>query len=214
MESFLHISLPDPSWTFEQKQNYMKLFNKSVFELILISETYPGQFLKFLYAKYLTKSIISNLFSRSISMIEGYANYVQELMIEEHYNPWPGDPDKIRIGQLFITLLRDVRFNVSVGIHCFGMTLEQAKLLFIEKAFLSEETAQIEVRRAIISPMYLNYTLGKLLIRKLREDYKKEQGSDFSLKKFHNELLGYGSAPITLLRDVMLKNSSVTDSLF
>ncbi len=209
---YFYLTLPDPSWTKTQIQNYLRLFNVASFDLIVISEVYPGQFLKILYEKYRTKSIISNLFSRSFSMIEGYSEYVQELMIEEGYNPFE-DPDKILIGQLLITLLRNVRFLVTTGIHCFNMTFEEGKKIFMEKAYLSEELAIAETNRAIISPMYLNYTLGRLLIKKLRDDYKKQQGEDFSLRKFHDELLGLGSAPITLLREIMLKDSNIVSKV-
>ena len=209
IESYFMITLPDPNWEAKQRTNYYKIFNKAIFENIVISEVYPGEFLKFLFEKYKTKSIISKLFSKSSSMIEGYANYVLELMIEQEYNPWPEDCDKIKIGQLVLTLIRNVRFMVAIGIHCFGMSIDEAKELFKQKALLTEETANLEVQRALAVPMYLNYTLGKLLIKKLKQDYKKEQNEKFSLKQFHNDLLSFGSAPIALLRQVMLRDNSI-----
>ena len=213
VESYFYITPPDPSWTIEQQQNYMKFFNKSNFELIAISQVYPGDFLKILFERYRTKSIISKLFSKAPSIIQGYPNYAQEMMIEENYNPWPEDPDKIKVGQLLMSLLRNVRFIVAIGIHCFDLTFEEGKKMFVEKAFLSEESAITETKRAIVDPMYINYTLGKLLIKKLRNDYKKERGENFTLKDFHNELLSYGSAPITLLRQVMLKDPKIVNEI-
>ena len=56
--------------------------------------------------------------------------------------------------------------------------------------------------------MYLNYTLGKLLIKKLRDDYKAEKGDSFSLKQFHDELLSFGSPPITVVRDMVLTHNT------
>lgn len=213
-EVYFYITLPDSSWNQTQTHNYLKLFNKASFDLIIINEIYPGQYLKILYEKYRTLSIISNLFARSTSMIDGYSMYVQELMIKEGYNPFIADPDKIKVGSLLITLLRDVRLVVSTKIHCYDMTLDEAKKLFMEKAFLSEELAQTEAKRAIMSPMYLTYTLGKLLINKLQADYKLEKGDEFTLKQFHEEFLGLGSAPITLLRSIMLKTKSNISKIF
>ena len=206
VESYFYITPPDPTWTKEQQQNYLKFFNNANFELLVISQIYPGEFLKFLFEKYRTKSIISKLFSKAPSIIQGYPNYVQEMMIEENYNPWLEDSDKIKVGQLLVSLLRNVRFMVAIGIHCFDLTFDEGKKMFVEKVFLSEESAITETKRAIVDPMYINYTLGKLLIKKLRDDCKNEQGENFTLKDFHNELLSYGSAPITLLRQVMLKD--------
>ena len=209
IESYLFLTFPDSNWDNNQKGNYYKFFNKAIFDHIIISEVLPGQFLKFLFGKYKTKSNISNLFSRASSMLEGYPNYVQEMMVENNYNPWPEEPDKIKVGQLLITILRNVRFLVSVGIHCFNMPLQEAKNLFVEKALLTDETALMEIKRAVMVPMYLNYTLGKLLIKKLKLDYQQEHKENFSLKQFHNELLSYGSPPIALLRQVMLKDTTI-----
>ena len=60
--------------------------------------------------------------------------------------------------------------------------------------------------RGTINPMYLNYTLGKEMIYKLREDYKKEKGDKFKLKEFHDEMLSFASPPIAVLRKMMLVN--------
>ena len=78
--------------------------------------------------------------------------------------------------------------------------------MFIEKAFLGEDNATMESNRGTIDPMYLNYTLGILMIKKLREDYKKEKGENFNLKEFHDTLLSFGSPPITVLRNLILEN--------
>jgi uncharacterized protein (DUF885 family) len=93
------------------------------------------------------------------------------------------------------------------------MSVDEAKKFFMEKGFMPEKNAEIEARRGTIDPMYLNYTLGKLLIKKLREDYKKEKGSEYSLRKFHDELLSFGSPPIVALREVMLENSEIINQV-
>jgi hypothetical protein len=209
VESYYYITLPDKNWSKEQTNNYLKFFNKSSFEIITINQLWPGEHVKFLFEKYKTKSFISKLFSRASSIIEGYPAYIQEVMINCGYNPWPEEKDKIKVAHLLMSLLRNVRFIVAISIHCQGMTFEEAKLLFKEKSFLSEENAITETVRGVLNPMYLNYTLGKLLIEKLRKDYENELGNDFSLKLFHDELLSYGSPPITLLRQIMLKNEKL-----
>ena len=87
------------------------------------------------------------------------------------------------------------------------MTREEATHLFMTKSLIPEDAARMEVIRGTVNPMYLNYTLGKLLILKLREDYKKEKGDSFSLKEFHDEFMFYGGAPVSLIRKFMLKSN-------
>ena len=62
--------------------------------------------------------------------------------------------------------------------------------------------------RGTFDPGYLFYTIGKLEIMKLRADYEKQEGANFSLKKFHDEVLNYGMPQIRLLREKMLKDKS------
>ena len=62
--------------------------------------------------------------------------------------------------------------------------------------------------RGTFDPMYLNYTLGKLMILKLREDYRRVKGAAYSLRAFHDEFLSYGAPPIPLVREMMLGEDS------
>ena len=71
---------------------------------------------------------------------------------------------------------------------------------------MAELPARREALRGTFDPGYLNYTLGKLMILKLREDFRKEQGSAYSLKEFHDRLLSFGGPALTLLRPALLKN--------
>jgi uncharacterized protein (DUF885 family) len=87
------------------------------------------------------------------------------------------------------------------------MTVEESKQLFIDKGLLGEDNATIEANRGTIDPMYLNYTLGKFMIKKLKADLMAEQGEAFDLRQFHDTLLSYGSPPITVLRKLLLKNA-------
>lgn len=213
LRSYFYVTLPNNTWTSEQRSNYMKFFNKACFEIIAINQIWPGVYLKFIIERYETKSIISKLFSKADSMTKGYPSYIQEIMLDQKYNPWPDDKDKIITGHLLLSLLRNVRFVTAVGIHCFNMTIEEATDLFIEKSFLSKELAIMEVKRAIYQPMVINYTLGKLLIKKLKADYIQENKEHFSNKQFHDELLSYGSPPITILRQIMIKDPNLINEI-
>ena len=97
-------------------------------------------------------------------------------------------------------LMRDCRFICAIRMHTQGMTLEEATNFFMDNAFMEELPARKEASRGTFDPMYLNYTLGKLMILKLREDFRDERGDGFSLKEFHDTFLSFGAPPIPLVR--------------
>jgi uncharacterized protein (DUF885 family) len=88
--------------------------------------------------------------------------------------------------------------------------VEDAKRFFVAEGFQSEKIADIEAKRGTADPTYLYYTLGKLQILKLREDYRKKMGDAFSLGKFHDEFMGQGFPPIAVVRKAMLGDDSPT----
>ena len=105
-------------------------------------------------------------------------------------------------------LLRLCRLCVSIKMHTQGMSVEEATKFFVDNCYYEEKTAHSEAMRGTFDPGYLNYTLGKLQILKLREDYKAQEGEKYSLKKFHDEMLKHGMPPIRLLREIMLKDKT------
>ncbi|MHA2169925.1 MAG: DUF885 domain-containing protein [Candidatus Kariarchaeaceae archaeon] len=209
-EAYYWVTPPDPNWSSTRIQQYMQILNKSNLEDITVHEAWPGHFLQLLYNNQIESEIVK-LYAQSITMIEGWAHYAEEMIYELGYDSY--DRQKYRAGQLLWALIRNVRFLSAVKMHCKGMPVEESKRMFIKKGFMSEPTAAIEANRGTVDPMYLNYTLGKLLIKKLLEDYKQENKDSFTLKSFHDELLGYGSPPITLLRKMMLKQSGTNGNI-
>ena len=86
------------------------------------------------------------------------------------------------------------------------MSVEQSKQLFIDQCYQSEGTAIQQSARGTYDPAYLNYTLGKLMIRKLRDDWTK--GDRTKWKAFHDEFLGYGGPQIPMVRQAMMKEAA------
>ena len=210
-ETFYYITPPDSSWNAEQRTNFMKNFARGSLHVTTIHEVFPGHFVQGLYFQNEIKSPIVRLFSFSVSMIEGWAHYGEELIVNNGYDRY--DKTKVKIGQLLGALKRNVRFICAVKMHCMNMTVEEAKELFKDKAYLSEESANMEAMRGTVDPLYLNYTLGKLFIKKLKEDVKKEKGKKFKEKEFHDSILKLGAPPIPLLREFLLKKTSIDEYL-
>src|SRR5208283_3891377 len=101
-------------------------------------------------------------------------------------------------------LLRVCRLCASIQMHCQGMNLDEATKFFETNCYYEEKPARQEAVRGTFDPEYLYYTVGKLEILKLREDYRKQEGAKFTLQSFHDELLRHGEPPLRLLREAML----------
>jgi uncharacterized protein (DUF885 family) len=156
----------------------------------------------------------------SYAYIEGWAHYSEQMLIDEGYGeaaPARGDQPaalkaaKYRLAQLDESLLRVCRLCVAIKMHCQGMPVEDAAKFFHDNCYYGEKPAFEEAKRGTFDPGYANYTLGKLMILKLRADYQAQEGAGYSLEKFHNELLRHGMPPVPLLREVWLKDRRLWD---
>ena len=195
--SIYYIAAPDPSWTKEKQLAYIP--GKKDLLFTSVHEVMPGHFLQFLHANR-SPSMFGRLFV-GYAFAEGWAHYSEEMMWEAGYGA--GDAET-HIGQLSNALLRDCRFLSAIGMHARGMTQEQSKQLFITQCFQDEGTAEQQAARGTYDPAYLNYTLGKLMIRKLRDDWTASRGGRAGWKAFHDTFLSYGGPPIPLVRQSML----------
>jgi uncharacterized protein (DUF885 family) len=198
-EAFYYITPPERDWTPKHIEEHLRLYNKPVMDVITIHEAYPGHFVQFLYAPRFPTKTRKLIYCGS--NVEGWAHYGEQMMLEQGFGG--GDP-KVHLAQLSEALLRDVRYVVGVKLHTAGMTVEQGRDLFVEKAFQEKSTGYAEARRGAFNPTYLYYTLGKLEVLKLREDYKKAKGNAFSLETFHNEFVTQGGVPIKIIRQILL----------
>jgi uncharacterized protein (DUF885 family) len=212
-EAFFNVTLPESSWKPEQVEEHMAGFNRGTVISTAVHEVYPGHYTQFLWVPY-APSKVRKLLGCS-SNAEGWAHYSEQMMLDEGYGRTPGvDQDrdtaflKLRLGQLQDALLRNARFIVGIQMHTGTMTFDQGVDFFEKEGYQSHMNGLRETKRGTSDPTYLYYTLGKLEILKLREDYKKKVGASFSLEQFHNELLKQGFPPIKLLRQLILGDSS------
>ncbi len=195
--SIYYISPPDPTWPKEKQLAYIP--GKDDLLFTSVHEIMPGHFLQFLHANR-SPSMFGRLFV-GYAFAEGWAHYSEEMMLEAGLGQ--GDP-QVQIGQLSNALLRNCRFLSAIGMHAKGMTMAQSKQMFMTDCFQDEGTADQQAARGTYDPVYLNYTLGKLLIRKLREDWTSTRGGRAGWKAFHDAFLDFGGPPIPLVRQAMM----------
>ncbi len=215
-EAYYYVTPTENDWPEKQKQEWLTAFNYYTSDIVSIHEAYPGHYVQFLRLNASPASKVEKIFG-SYAFIEGWAHYCEKMMVDEGYgSPTAATPSaedvkraaKYRMAQADEALLRLCRLCVSIKMHTQHMSVEEATKFFQENCYYEEKPARQEAIRGTFDPGYLNYTLGKLQILKLRDDYKAQQGDEFSLQKFHNELLNHGMPPIRLLREIMLKDQS------
>jgi uncharacterized protein (DUF885 family) len=197
LPAFYYISPPDPSWPKQKQLEYVP--SKQDLLFTTIHEVWPGHFLHGLHIRKNESKILKSFCSYAMS--EGWAHYTEEMM----WDAGVGERDPaVHIGQLSNALLRNVRFMSAIGLHTKRMTVAESTKMFVEQGYQDEASAEQQAVRGTFDPGYLNYTLGKLMIRKLHDDWKAQQAAAYSLKGFHDTFLSHGCAPIPVIRRAML----------
>lgn len=192
-----YIAPPDPKWSKAEQESYVPARNRLLF--ISVHEVWPGHFLQFQHSNR-SASMVGRLFG-DYAFNEGWAHYSEELMWEGGLGS--GDP-AVHVGQLLAALLRNVRLVSAIGLHTGGMSIAESETMFREKAFTDPGNARQQADRGTFDPGYGAYTLGKLMIRKLRDDWSATRGGSRAWQTFHDQLLSYGSPPVPMVRKAML----------
>jgi hypothetical protein len=197
MPSVYYISPPDPAWDKATQLDFVP--GKSDLLFTSVHEIWPGHFLQFLHSNR-SDNLLSRVFV-TYGLAEGWAHYTEEMMVEAGLGD--GNPE-VKIGQLSNALLRNCRYLSAIGLHTGTMTVDQSVTFFKDECYQGEGTALQQAARGTYDPRYLNYTLNKLLIRKLREDWTASRGGRKAWKEFHDTFLSYGGLPVPLIRQAMM----------
>ncbi len=198
-EAYFNVTLPENNWPQKRIEEFMTAFNRGTIESTAIHEAYPGHFVQLLWFQKV-QSKVRKLIGAS-SNIEGWAHYCEQMMIDEGYGK--NDPE-LKVGQLLDALLRNCRYIVGIEMHTGKRSFEQGIDFFVKEGYMSHDYAERETKRGTSDPTYLYYTLGKLEILKLREDYRQKMGDRFSLEQFHNAFMQQGGVPVKIIRHTML----------
>jgi uncharacterized protein (DUF885 family) len=202
LKSPYYITDVDPTWTPEQKEEHLTEFNHPKLWILSIHEAYPGHYVQQGPYLSLASSKVRKAFPFiAYSLNEGWAHYCEQMMVDEGFGT--GDP-KIRMAQIKEALTRLCRFYVGISLHTRGMTVEEGTKFFMNNAYMEELPARAEAERGTFDPTYLVYSVGKLEILKLRNDYKKVRGDKFTLQEFHNRLLANGNVPLWVHRQLLI----------
>lgn len=218
LDACYYVTPVEPHWTPQQAEEWLGAFNFYAIDITSIHEAFPGHYTQFMVLNSSPASRAAKIFT-SYPFTEGWAHYAEQMMVDQGFGgpASPANPSreeqiraaKYRLEQSDQALVRLCRLCCSIQLHCQGMTLEQAVQFFMANSYYEAKPARAEALRGTYDPGYLYYTLGKLMLLKLRIDWLGQEGAVFSLQRFHDEVLRHGAPPIPLLREIMLRDSKL-----
>jgi uncharacterized protein (DUF885 family) len=197
-EAYYYVTPADPSWPPERIESYMKFFNRHSIAGVSAHEAYPGHYVHLTYL-HRAKSVLGR-YLMSMSAIEGWAHYIEQVMVEAGYDG--GDP-RFELMQIREALLRLARYRCAFGLHAEGWTVEQGVEFFEKEGFATRIIAERETRRGVIGPNYYAYTMGKHQILALRDKLRARDGASFELRAFHDAFMQL-PYPVTSIETIML----------
>ena len=184
----------------ERAESWLREYNRWMLPVLNIHEAIPGHYVQLVYANR-SPSLIKSIFGNG-AMIEGWAVYAERAMLESGYGEHRAEAwlvySKWNLRSVCNTIL-------DYGVHVLGMTEAEAMDLLTRQAFQTEAEATEKWRRVQLTNVQLtSYFSGYAAIVDLRETLKRERADTFDLKRFHEQFLSYGSAPVRVIRGLML----------
>jgi uncharacterized protein (DUF885 family) len=200
-QAFYYVTPPDAGLAPDKLEQYLEAYYFPGLKITSVHEVWPGHFLQYLTRRAHPDWSLARQMAQTYSTTEGWAHYAEQMMVEQGLGD--GDP-KLKIGQIGKALLRDCRFIASIEMHTKGKSVDDATQIFMKECGSPEPEARREAYRGTRDPSYINYTVGKLEILKLRDDYRAKMGAKFSLTDFHDCLLAAGLVPLKIIRREMM----------
>lgn len=189
-------------WSAEKAESYLREYNDYVLQILNIHEAIPGHYTQLVYSNQ-SPSIIKAILGNG-AMIEGWAVYVERMMLESGYKNSP----EMWLMYYKWNLRTTCNMILDYSVHTKNMSKEQAMSLLIDEAFQQQAEAEGKWTRVSVSQVQLgSYFSGYTEIYDFRELLKKEQGGSFNLKNFHEKFLSYGSAPVKYIKELMLQEN-------
>jgi uncharacterized protein (DUF885 family) len=203
--AYYYVTDADPSWPADKQEEHLRDFNYPTLWAISIHEVYPGHFLHYQFLRRVESKVRKSIMFAPASFVEGWAHYTEQMMVEAGFRR---NDHTFKLGQLAEALIRLGRFIVSIRLHVQDWSVEQGMRFFRDECFMEESSARREAERGTFDPTYLVYSVGKLMLLKLRRDYKEQVGAKYTQRAFHDQLLGNGTATFAVHRQLMLEDAT------
>lgn len=201
LKTFYNVTPIPYDWTSEQTESYLNEYNNWSLRDLTIHEGIPGHYVQLYYSNR-NPSIIRSIFTNT-SMVEGWAVYAERMMIEQGF--MNNDP-RMKLVNLKWYIRAVLNAVIDQKVHAYDMSEQEFMALLTKEGFQEEREAAGKWRRANLTSAQLSsYFAGFQEIWDLREAYKTKMGANYSLKKFNETFLSYGSPPVKYIRTMMLE---------
>jgi uncharacterized protein (DUF885 family) len=198
------VTAPDAAWTADDREQWLQQFDRSMLHLMALHETWPGHYLQSL--RWRETDSRARRVVKAPCFLEGWAHYCEEMCIDEGYG---ADDPRIELSQAIACILRCCRLLGFIRLHRDGDTIEEVARDFETFAYLSARAATAEAARVTFDLDCGDYTLGKILIKHLRDECREHWGPTFNLRTFHDRLLSLGVPPISVLQRHLRSESAL-----
>ncbi len=187
-------------WNEEQIESFLREYNELSIQVLTVHEGVPGHYLQLALSNRYPSTLRGVLGSGP--MIEGWAEYAERVMIDAGYL----DNDPLAKLIFMKWYLRGVTNSIiDAAIHVDGMTRDEAMKLMIEGGFQEErEAAGKWVRAQLSSTQLSTYFVGYQEHVEMRTAVEEAWGDEFTLRRYHDQALSYGSPPVKYIRALML----------
>jgi uncharacterized protein (DUF885 family) len=186
-------------WTAENSESYLREYNDYILQILNIHEAVPGHYTQLVYSNQ-SPSIIKSILGNG-AMVEGWAVYAEKMMLESGYK----NSDEMWLMYYKWNLRTTCNTILDISVHTKNMSKEAALSLLTKEAFQQQAEADGKWKRVTLSQVQLcSYFTGYTEIYNLREELKKQEGTKFNLKQFHEKFLSFGSAPVKYIKELML----------
>ena len=205
LDTFYAVSPIPDEWSEEQAISFTREYNRRGIQDIAVHEAMPGHYVQIFHAN--TYPSILRAVLSSGSFVEGWAVYAETVMVEEGFM---ADDPLYHLTQLKVLLRTISNAIIDQGIHVDGWSEAQVMMFLTQTAFQEEREAAGKWRRAQLSITQLStYFVGFSEHMEARAAAKAKQGDAFSLKAYHDGILGFGSPPVRYARALLLDEAIV-----
>ena len=200
-DTYYNVS-PIDHMTDEEAESFLREYNNYTLQILNIHEAVPGHYTQLVYANR-SPSIIKSIL-RNTAMIEGWAVYTEQMMLEEGYGDY-----KLELWLMYakwhLRVVTNTILDYRIHNEAYRYSRDEGLDLLMNRAFQERAEAEGKWRRATLSQVQLtSYFTGYTEIWNLREEWKEQEGDDFDLREFHETFLSFGSSPVKYIRELML----------
>ena len=193
--TFVAVAPTPAQWASERKESFFREYNGVQIHDLTIHEAIPGHVLQLAVASHGSEQSLTRRFGFSGTFVEGWAVYVEELLISQGYSPEPTKPSAlaIRLQQLKMQARMSINAILDVSVHTQEIDEDEAMSLMINRGYQEESEAAGKWRRALLTAGQLpTYFVGYREVRQLAEDLRLMH-PDWSWREVHDLMLQFGS---------------------